>query len=189
MGGYGSGPSGSKKSTVEDSLVLAIGPYFERQSPKLWSGTSRWLRNEQVVSSLEFQFELSADGLVMTLHYSVQGEAVRLPIMIQKSVTPFGGARHWFTCPLRRNGIACLRRCHKLYAAPGSKYFGCRHCNLASSAWNRSLHSCKSFEMQRRDELRTRRRVLGKDRTEVFDCRIGRFTRPSRLRLKFLMNP
>ena len=137
MGGYGSGPSGSKKSTVEDSLVLAIGPYFERQSPKLWSGTSRWLRNEQVVSSLEFQFELSADGLVMTLHYSVQGEAVRLPIMIQKSVTPFGGARHWFTCPLRRNGIACLRRCHKLYAAPGSKYFGCRHC------MNLTYQSCR----------------------------------------------
>jgi hypothetical protein len=130
MGGYGSGRWGwsATKYAVEDSLVLAVGDYFAKQAPKRWSGSSRWLRNERETASLRFAFSHAAQGLVLTLSYSSSGEAVNLPIRIQESMTPLGGIRHWFTCPLVTDGVPCLRRCHKLYAAPNSKYFGCRQC-------------------------------------------------------------
>ncbi|MCA9947859.1 MAG: hypothetical protein KC449_30465, partial [Anaerolineales bacterium] len=40
----------------------------------------------------------------------------------------FGGHRYWFICPLTANGRYCGRRVGKLYLAPGSRYFACRHC-------------------------------------------------------------
>jgi hypothetical protein len=38
----------------------------------------------------------------------------------------FGGLRHWFICPLIKQGRSCGRRVGTLYK--GGNYFGCRHC-------------------------------------------------------------
>ena len=57
-------------------------------------------------------------------------EGVVLPsrsINFQPMQCYFGGARYWFTCPLKRDGKSCGRRCGVLYLLGG--YFGCRKCH------------------------------------------------------------
>ena len=65
----------------------------------------------------------------------------RLVQKVQLTTTScnFGGVRYWFICPLSINGIYCGRRIGKLYCAPGTNYYGCRHCyNLSYESRNES---------------------------------------------------
>lgn len=41
----------------------------------------------------------------------------------------YGGVRFWFICPGWKNGIACRRRCRKLYLSPRGHVFACRVCH------------------------------------------------------------
>lgn len=49
-------------------------------------------------------------------------EANGLSISLNKSLTGFGGARWWFSCPL------CNKRAGILYKHPMSQILGCRRC-------------------------------------------------------------
>ncbi|MGA8215918.1 MAG: hypothetical protein WB799_20160 [Candidatus Sulfotelmatobacter sp.] len=51
--------------------------------------------------------------------------------LIPITTTPshLGGKRHWFKCPIVRDGKTCGRRVGRLYLPPGAPAFGCRHCH------------------------------------------------------------
>lgn len=130
MGGIGSGNWyrwQGKKSTVEESLTLAVRDVYGRKSHT--SGTITWTGTSGSKSSVGYYLTWRDDPTI-TLHYRWQDrDDVRIPIRLQATPTQFGGERWWFTCPLMVNGVACERRAGKLYLPPGAKYFGCRKCH------------------------------------------------------------
>jgi hypothetical protein len=127
MGGIGSGSwyRFDKKSTVEESLTLAMRDFRGRLHPRS-SGTFVWTRAGGRKSSLGYRVAWG-DEPIITLHYRWRdSEDVEIPIHLQSTPTQFGGERWWFSCPLAVRGVACDRRAGKLYLPPGSRYFGCR---------------------------------------------------------------
>jgi hypothetical protein len=131
MGGVGSGSwdRSNKKSTVEESLVLAMKD-FRRQLYHCAGGTFTWTWTNGGTSSVGYCVDWHGDAGTVTLCYRSGGsEDVRIPIRLQTMPTQFGGERRWFTCPLIVGGVACNRRIGKLYLPPRARYFGCRNCH------------------------------------------------------------
>lgn len=141
MGGYGSTrwQLHSKKYTTDDCRSISI---FELKRDKLLepglfrSGSWVW-RNRltgEKVSSIGYEINLKGESLYLRLHYSHSsgwtGEKVDVDyqVPLKTTVCHFGGYRYWFICPISVNGRYCGRRIGKLYLAPGSRYFACRHC-------------------------------------------------------------
>jgi hypothetical protein len=50
-------------------------------------------------------------------------------VSITTTACKYGGVRLWFMCPAWKNGIACRRRCRKLYLSPRGHAFACRVCH------------------------------------------------------------
>lgn len=65
----------------------------------------------------------------------------RIPII--ETPCHFGGVRHWFKCPLYRNGIYCGRRVGVIYK--DGDWFGCRHCNNLTYSSRKLSGIAKSF--------------------------------------------
>ena len=132
MGGWGSGNwhRRSKKTTVEDSLSLAVGDFRGRIYPHSTGKFSwTWAGGNTVIIGY---FVVWARGgpPTLTLHYRWRdGEEIRVPIRLQTTPTNFNGERWWFTCPLIVDGVACRRRAGNVYLPPGARYFGCRKCH------------------------------------------------------------
>jgi hypothetical protein len=131
MGGCGGGNWyrwQGRKSTVEESLVLAMREFCGRLHPHA-AGTFTWTWTSGSKSSVGW-FVTWGDVTTLTVHHRWRdSEDVRIPIRLQTTSTQFGGRRWWFTCPLIVNGVACNRRVGKLYLPPGARYFGCRTCH------------------------------------------------------------
>ena len=130
MGGQGSGNwyRFDKKSTVEDSLTLAMRDFRGRIS-HLSSGTFSWTGAGGHSPSVDYRVAWG-DSPTINLHYRWRdSENVDIPIHLQSTPTQFGGERWWFTCPLIVGGVACNRRAGKLHLPPGARYFGCRKCH------------------------------------------------------------
>lgn len=131
MGGFGSGKwiRQRKKAAVEDSLVLPIDQLRRSLNPGIL-GRLTWTWPSGASSTIGFTTKRIDNGSLLVLQYRWQQiEQIELPIWLQSTSTGFGGRRWWFTCPLSRGGVACRRRCGKLYLPPGGKYFGCRECH------------------------------------------------------------
>lgn len=130
MGGIGSGNwyRFDRKSTVEESLTLAVRDFRGRLYPHS-SGTFTWTCAGVSRSSVGYRVTWG-NHPVITLEYRCRNnEDVQIPIHLQTTPTQFGGERWWFTCPLIVDGVACNRRAGKLHLPPGAKYFGCRKCH------------------------------------------------------------
>lgn len=54
------------------------------------------------------------------LQASIESEGYN--ILLNRSITGFGGTRYWFSCPI------CHRRAGVLYKHPVSQILGCRKC-------------------------------------------------------------
>ena len=127
MGGFGSGDwyRFDKKSTVEESLTLAMRDFRERIYPHS-SGTITWIWAGGNKSSVGYRVTWGEEPTI-TLHYGWRdSEDVEIPIHVETTPTQFGGERRWFICPLIVGGVACNRRAGKVYLPPGARYFGCR---------------------------------------------------------------
>lgn len=139
MGGYGSTRwnSHSKKNTVEDGLRLNVNQLI--QNRKLQTGLHlfgswEWKNNYtgEVTSSMGYELNTTNTNYYwLRLHYTISStqERIDFKVRLTTSRPNFGGLRWWFVCPLIVNGKACNRRASKIYSPPGSRYFGCRHCN------------------------------------------------------------
>lgn len=139
MGGYGSGrrfgAAGSRKTTVEESLVLNITQLHQQNVLRRGAmGVWGWIhKSGESAGSVNYRIERDTDGdLTLCLEYdrTIRGEKepVRNPIPLVSTQPNFGGSRTWFVCPAYRNGKACGRRVGRLYLPPGARYFACRHC-------------------------------------------------------------
>jgi len=130
MGGPGSGTWyrwQGRKSTVEESLVLAVG-YLTRRRRLVVSQTLTWRSSRGRKASISYTASFGANAKVV-LNYSRGRKAIRIEVPFVFQPTSFNGERVWFTCPLIVGGVACNRRCGKLYLPPGARYFGCRKCH------------------------------------------------------------
>jgi hypothetical protein len=131
MGGIGSGSwdRSNKKSTVEESLVLAMKDFWRRLYHGA-GGTFSWTWAGGAKSSIGYFVTWDDSGPTVTLRYRWRDiEDVQIPVRLETSQTQFGGERRWFTCPLIVDGVACNRRIGKLYLPPRARYFGCRNCH------------------------------------------------------------
>jgi hypothetical protein len=145
MGGFGSGRWGqhTKKTTVEQCLTLNIhrliqagllrGLTFVDGQPDtlpLSSGTIDWTTAAGTQrASAGYFTEVTADGLVLRLHYVTAGQSVDLPIHLHTTRLPVGGRRWWFVCPGSSDMETCGQRVVKLHLPPGGLRFGCRSCH------------------------------------------------------------
>ena len=81
-----------------------------------------------VLASVTFAF-LAPHRVVLGYRWGAEEKQVTLPFDLVPLATPNGGTRYLAACPLVVNGVPCRRRVAQLFIAPGSPYFGCRHCH------------------------------------------------------------
>lgn len=145
MGGIGSGNwlRMDGKTTVEQSLAVAVGEFHDRLTPGM-GGTFLWTWGSGAESSISYLVTGNAERPIVELRYRWDRDDVSIPIRMQTTPTQFDGRRWWFTCPLAANGAACNRRVGKLYLPPGSRYFGCRSCHRLT------YRSCQASHYERR---------------------------------------
>ena len=142
MGGYGSTRwrGHYKKDTIDDCLSLSI--YELKRDELLVPGQFRlgsWVwRNtysQEKRASVNYELSLRNGASYLRLYYTQtsawtqEKTDVDYKVPIVTAPCNFGGYRYWFICPLTANGRYCGRRVGKLYLAPGSRYFACRHCH------------------------------------------------------------
>lgn len=136
MGGYGSSRWGwySKKETVEDCRHLDAARWQregiltpDRVQGGGWSWTDS--RTGEKRASIGYEVRTGAAGGRLRLIYTVtlaggDPQQVDYTVPLVTTRPHFGGLRWWFLCP----AVGCGRRVGKLYLAPRSRYFVCRHC-------------------------------------------------------------
>ncbi|MCP4257545.1 MAG: hypothetical protein GY774_08480 [Planctomycetes bacterium] len=132
------------KTTVEQALQLSI---FKLREFGLLVGycssTLNWILScSGTKSSIGIVVDITGKPYAK-VNYTITerntGEKAKYDYKIQLTTTScyYGGVRYWFICPLSRNGVYCGRRVAKLYKAPGTHYFACRHCyNLSYDSRN-----------------------------------------------------
>jgi hypothetical protein len=124
-----------KATTVEECRVLDLG--LLARDGAFWpgcSGTARWSRGQEEISSIGFLVLPAPQGLLLVLNYRLgqPGESVEVPIRLETTPLHFGGVRWWGRCPLVVSNVPCTRRVCNLYLPPGGRYFGCRKCHRLS---------------------------------------------------------
>jgi hypothetical protein len=144
MGGPGSGRwrRHIKRISVDDlPFILDINRWTQEGIIKAGNFLSgRWIWEDPKTGEEKSAIRFDVDcrdpfSPSLRLHYTITqkrtGEQVDVDykIYLQTTCPHFGGKRWWFTCPGTVNGHPCSRRVGKLYAPPGARYFGCRHCH------------------------------------------------------------
>jgi hypothetical protein len=132
LGGYGSGWQGSKKATVEGSLVLTASALVRKkalvpgaQTAGSWGWT--YEGEDGPHATILYEADLrDTDNAWLRLHYRANGEAVDYKVQLVTTKPNYGGRRWWFICPIVRRDGGPPRRVAKLYLPSGSKYFGSR---------------------------------------------------------------
>ena len=132
MGGFGSGWQGSKKATVETSLILTASTLVRQKG--LVPGARRsgwwgWTREGEDEPHATIGYEanlLDPEAAWLRLHYQWQRESIDYRVRLVTTTPTYGGLRWWFVCPLVRPDGEPPRRVAKLYLPPGSRYFGSR---------------------------------------------------------------
>ena len=143
MGGIGSGSwdRRSRKSSTDQCLTLDTRDirkhFLARQS-----GSVHWTWSDGRKSSISHTVTWISGEPLLSLKYRWSDEAdVQIHILLPYKPMRFGGERWWYTCPLFVSGVPCERRVCKLYLAPGSRYFGCRHCHSLAYRSSQEAHS------------------------------------------------
>ncbi len=137
----------NKKNTVEDCRSVSIA--FLKKHGYFCGYKLGWINWTNNVGEKTASIGISVstwdgDDYVRFQYTSTDrrtGEKTEYDYEVKLTTTPcnYGGVRYWFICPLSRDGVVCGRRVSKLYLAPGSNCFGCRHCyNLSYESRNES---------------------------------------------------
>src|SRR4051794_3753649 len=130
MGGYGSGWQGSKKTRVEDCLVLSAATLVHKKAlvAGAWtSGSWGWTCEGAAAQHATIGYEASlidpADAW-LRLHYRANGEPVDYRVRLVTTRPTYSGLRWWFVCPLVRRGGGPPRRGAQPLPPPGRGGFG-----------------------------------------------------------------
>lgn len=134
MGGYGSTRWNwyKKRVVAEDCRRLPFRlfkPYLQVGQ----GGKVTWSSDGKEISSIGYRVGGDGDSpssitMIYTLIKAGENIDCNYPIRLITTPLPWGGVRHWFTCP----GLGCGRRVNVLYLAPNTAHFRCRHCNRLS---------------------------------------------------------
>ena len=146
-----------KRTTVEDSLTLALGQMA--RAGHLVAGNSgrvSWSRGEKEIASIRYRVRPEDGGLVLVLQYTcttrgAAGRDVAVPVSLETQPMRFGGVRWWGRCPLAVGGRPCQRRVCKLYLPPESSLFGCRVCHGLTYA-SAQQHDKRASALRRNPE-------------------------------------
>jgi hypothetical protein len=111
LGGLGSGWQGSKKATVEGSLVLSASTLIRKKAlipgartRGSWGWTYEGEDRPHATIGYEANLTDVEDGW-LRLHYRRNEQAVDYKVRLETTRPNFGGLRWWFICPLvRRDG-------------------------------------------------------------------------------------
>jgi hypothetical protein len=126
-----------KKHTVEKSIAVSMKD-FRKLLFAGAAGTITWTWSNGRSSSIGFVVNGPSEHPRVNLHYRwADREDLVFPVRLEATLTPFGGRRWWFVCPIIINDTACDQRVGILYLPPGEKYFGCRKCH------NLTYRSCQ----------------------------------------------
>ena len=121
LGGYGSGWQGSKKATVEGSLVLTASVLVRKKALVLGAQTAGswgWIYEGEDGPHATMRYEADlrdTDNAWLRLHYRANGEAVDYKVKLVTTKPNYGGYRWWFICPIVRRDGGPPRRVAKLY--------------------------------------------------------------------------
>jgi hypothetical protein len=129
----------TKKLTVEACRVLDIYQWTRTrlvQADVRQTGAWAWVdaANGPIAAMAYVVDTRDMAAPTLTLTYTVLPTRAHVHYAIALATISVhrGGIRWAWRCPLIRDGVACHRRCEKLYLPPGERYFGCRQCyNLA----------------------------------------------------------
>ena len=176
MGGIGSGLTSSGRQTVEGCYVIDAAELARRGGlgGRCVGRPAPVYIPEPRPAEMHAVFVSEAEGWggTLELSYTVRPGGGRWALgkqAIAVSTTPvtYGGVRHWFHCPQRKEGGSCSRRCRILYLPRRAREFGCRQChNLA-------------YQSQRLSPLaRILRRMDHLERQLEWDTGTGRRRRP-----------
>jgi hypothetical protein len=104
---------------VEDFRCVIDLAWLRRTGARIpgYSGHITWSYKKAMKASVAYTVEQA--GLRLRYRKGNQGGFTSEFIPICTTATPFGGRRHWFTCP------KCTRRCRIVY---GAEWFRCRLC-------------------------------------------------------------
>ena len=159
MGGYGSGWHGTKKATVDGSLVLSVSDLVRKGAlvpGTRTSGTWCWTYRgeDKPHATIGYEADLRDRGTTwFRLDYRVDGEPVDYRVQLVTTRPHYGGLRWWFLCPLVRPDGGPSRRVGKLYLPPGACYFGSRegyrltYTSCQESGRFRGLFRCIAADM------------------------------------------
>ncbi|MDQ3159366.1 MAG: hypothetical protein M3P98_04520 [bacterium] len=112
-----------KKKYIEENCIWNGSLHWTHRPSGTRSNINAYIDNTSKIPTIKLSYTQTSYSTGEKSHYEY---AIRL----LKTPCKFGGSRHWFTCPLQHNGIACNRKASKLYLS--GKYFGCRHCHQLS---------------------------------------------------------
>ena len=138
MGGFGSGMYSRDDTRVPVERCYSIDINYALQQGALRPCvymTMRWF-TEDAWGGTETRASIGVEGAPrgIKLHYTTtdyKGNETKHDYSVPVVWTRchFGGRRPYFICPGIVNGVTCMRRVAKLYKAPASAYFLCRHCH------------------------------------------------------------
>ena len=132
MGGYGSGWQGTKKTTVDESLVLSVSDLVRKgalATDTRTTGALGWTYRgeDKPHATIGYEADLGDRGAAwLRLFYTASGDPVDYRVRLVTTRPHYGGLRWWFLCPLVRQDGGPPRRVGKLYLPPGGRYFGSR---------------------------------------------------------------
>ena len=108
-----------------------------------------WTGSEDFLAEVGYTIQNDADGLAIRIrpqYAKFNSGLMRLEesmIRITTTQPHLGGDRHWFMCPVMRDGKNCGRRVGRLYLPPGAGVFGCRVCHNLTYKSAREHHKRK----------------------------------------------
>lgn len=169
MGGFGSGRD-STRVPVEGCYLIDINNLLQHGALRpgvcrtiSWSRENTWGEADHRAS---IGVEATPRGIALhytTTDYDGNRTEHDYTVPVVWARCNFGGKRPYIFCPGVVNGVTCGRRVAKLYKAPASNYFLCRHCH------NLTYYSCnESGDAHFTAVRRTKRaaRKLGLDNPE-----------------------
>jgi hypothetical protein len=143
-----------KKKVVEDCKTISI-PFLKEHGylDSNRSGCVTWrISSGEEISSIGVDSNFDLIPYIRINYKSMnyhtgQNTEYDYKVALTTTACNFGGVRHWFICPLCREGIPCHKRAAKLYLPPGHQYFACRHCYNLSYESRNLTRSGRMYEL------------------------------------------
>lgn len=138
------------KLTKEQCKNISIYDFKKRGilKQKFKYGSINWTNRIKKAKDTAYYVFDKQEKYVAIYHKFIRPGNKEMLYKISITTTPcyYGKERYWFMCPNINNGASCNKRVAKLYLAPNSHYFICRHClNLSYEIRNRNRRNFNNF--------------------------------------------